>query len=47
MQAENSLEDAKQAFLEMLEAVVQYKAEKILLDGQAVKGNPRDMERFY
>ena len=44
---EFSLEDAKQAFLEMLEAVVQYKAEKILLDGRNVKGNPRDMERFY
>ena len=33
---EFSLEDAKQAFLEMLEAVAQYKAEKILLDGQNV-----------
>ena len=44
---EFSLEDAKQAFLEMLEAVVQYKAQKILLDGRNVKGNPRDMERFY
>ena len=44
---EFSLEDAKQAFLEMLGAVVQYKAEKILLDGRNVKGNPKDMERFY
>ena len=42
-----SLEDAKQAFLEVLEAVVQYKAEKILLDGRNVKGKPKDMERFY
>jgi hypothetical protein len=42
-----SLEDAKLAFLEMLGAVVQYKAEKILLDGRNVNGNPRDIERFY
>jgi hypothetical protein len=44
---EFSLEDAKQAFLEMLGAVVQYRAEKILLDGRNVKGKPGDMERFY
>ena len=42
-----SLEDAKQAFLELLGAVVQYKAEKILLDGRNVKGKPKDMERFF
>ena len=42
-----SLEDAKLAFLEMLGAVVQYKAEKILLDGRNVNGSPRDIERFY
>jgi hypothetical protein len=44
---EFSLEDAKQAFLEMLGAVAQYKAEKILFDGRNVKGKPEDMERFY
>src|SRR4030095_240342 len=44
---EFSLEDAKQAFLEMLGAVVQYRAEKILLDGRNVMGRPGDMERFY
>ena len=44
---EFSLEDAKQAFLEMLSAVVQYKAEQILFDGRNVKGKPEDMERFY
>jgi hypothetical protein len=44
---EFSLEDAKQAFLEMLAAVVQHQAEKILLDGRNLTGNPRDMERFY
>ena len=42
-----SLEDAKQAFLEVLGAVAQHKAEKILLDGRNVKGKPKDMERFY
>ena len=42
-----ALEDAKLAFLEMLGAVAQYKAEKILLDGRNVNGNPRDIERFY
>jgi hypothetical protein len=44
---EFSLQDAKQAFLEMLGAVVRFKAEKILLDGRKVHGNPKDMERFY
>lgn len=44
---EFSLEDAKQAFLELHGSVVQYKAEKILLDGRDVKGKPQDMERFH
>jgi SpoIIAA-like len=44
---EFSLEDAKQAFLELLEAVAQHKAEKILFDARHVEGKPRDMERFY
>ena len=44
---EFSLEDAKQAFLELHGSVVQYKAEKILLDGRNVKGKPQDMERFH
>jgi hypothetical protein len=44
---EFSLQDAKQAFLEMLGAVVRHKAERILLDGRNVRGNPKDMERFY
>ena len=44
---EFSLEDAKQAFLEMLEAVAQHKAEKILFDAREVKGRPEDLERFY
>jgi hypothetical protein len=44
---EFSLDDAKQAFLEMLRAVVQHMAEKVLLDGRNVTGRPEDMERFY
>ena len=37
---EFSLEDAKQAFLELLKAIAQYQAEKILFDGRNVKGKP-------
>jgi hypothetical protein len=44
---EFSLEDAKQAFLELLKAIEQYKAEKILLDGRNMTGKSEDMERFY
>src|SRR5262245_66205719 len=44
---EFSLEEAKRAFLEMLEAVVQHQAKKVLLDGRTLKGNPDYMERFY
>ena len=44
---EFSLEEAKRGFLEMLGAVVQYNAEKILFDGRNVKGKPTDLERFY
>jgi hypothetical protein len=42
-----SLEEAKRAFLEMLEAVAQYKAEKVLFDGRNLKGKPERIERFY
>ena len=42
-----SLEDAKKAFLELLGAVVQHKADKVLFDGRNVTGKPRDMERFF
>jgi hypothetical protein len=44
---EFSLEEAKRAFLDMLGAVVQYHAKKVLLDGRALKGNPEEIERFY
>jgi hypothetical protein len=41
-----SLEDAKQGFLEILEAVAQHKAEKILLDARTVKGKPQGHRAF-
>jgi hypothetical protein len=44
---EFSLEEAKRAFLEMLGAVAQYRAEKVLFDGRNLKGKPEDLERFY
>ena len=44
---EFSLEEAKLAFLEMLGAVTQYQAKKILLDGRTLKGKPDDFERFF
>src|SRR5215831_13043997 len=44
---EFSLEEAERTFLEMLQAVAQYHAEKILFDGRKVKGNPAHIERFF
>ena len=44
---EFSLEEAKGAFVEMLAAVAQHRAEKVLLDARNVKGKPEDIERFY
>jgi hypothetical protein len=44
---EFSLEEAKQAFLDMLAAVAQYHAEKVLFDGRNLQGKPEHIERFY
>ena len=44
---EFSLDEAKRAFLEMLEAVAQFQAEKVLFDGRNLKGEPARIERFY
>ena len=44
---EFSLEEAKRNFLEVVGAVVQYRAAKVLFDGRMLKGNPEAMERFY
>lgn len=42
-----TLEEAKRAFLEMLGAVAQYKAKKVLMDCRKLKGKPETLERFY
>lgn len=44
---EFSLQEAKQAFLEMIGAVVQYQAGKVLFDGRKLKGQPGNFERFF
>jgi hypothetical protein len=44
---EFSLEEAKRAFLEMLQAVAQHQAEKVLFDARNLKGAPAHIERFY
>jgi hypothetical protein len=44
---EFSLEEARRTFLEILDAVAQQKAEKILFDGRELKGDPETMERFF
>jgi hypothetical protein len=41
-----SLDEAKRAFLEMLEAVALHKTQKVLLDGRQLLGKPEAMERF-
>jgi len=41
-----TLDDAKRNFSRMLESVARYQAEKILIDGREVKGNPKAIERF-
>jgi hypothetical protein len=43
---EFSLEGSKQVFLEMLAAVAQYKAEKVIFDGRKLRGKPNELERF-
>ena len=41
-----SLADARPKFLQVLDAVDQNKASKVLFDGRKVKGNPETIERF-
>jgi len=43
---EFSLEGSKQVFLEMLAAVAQHKAEKVIFDGRKLRGKPNELERF-
>ena len=42
-----ALDDAKRVFLEVLDAVGQYRAEKVFLDGRGLRGTPEVMERFF
>ena len=44
---EFSLEEAKRTVLEMLEAVAESKATKVLFDGRKIKGEPATIERVY
>ena len=41
-----SMEHATRAFMEMLRAVAQHQAEKVLFDGRRLEGDPREFERF-
>ena len=43
---EFSLEHATRAFMEMLKAVAQHQADKVLFDGRRLEGDPREFERF-
>ena len=43
---EFSLKEAQRTFIEMLDAVAEQKAKKILCDGREVKGEPEKFERF-
>ena len=41
-----SLDEAKRTFLEILEAIVQHKMDKVLIDGREIEGEPTTIERF-
>lgn len=42
-----SLKEAEQSFLDTLDAVIEHKTKKVLLDGRSVIGRPETIERFY
>jgi hypothetical protein len=42
-----SLPEAKRTFLELLEAMVQHRSNKVIVDGRRLTGEPELMERFY
>jgi len=42
-----SLVDAERTFLRILGAIAQHDASKVLVDGRAIEGQPRTVERFY
>ena len=41
------MEEAEQMFVEMMEAIALHRTKRVLIDGRAVTGDPRTMERFY
>ena len=41
------LKEAEQSFLHTLEAVIQHKSMKVLLDGRTITGKPATIERFF
>src|SRR5688572_13789571 len=42
-----SLADAETTFMTILDGLVRHRAEKVLVDGRAITGEPEPMERFY
>lgn len=47
VKGEFSLEEAERKFLELMDSVARYKAEKVLLDVRELRGNPGAVHRFY
>ncbi|MFY9942400.1 MAG: hypothetical protein WAK57_09520 [Desulfobacterales bacterium] len=45
--SEFSMKGAKRSFPEMLDAVAHHRAEKVLIDGRKLKGEPKTIERFF
>lgn len=41
------LDEAKRTFLEVLDAVAEHGAEKVLIDGREIDGEPTTMQRFF
>ena len=46
MSGEFSLAEAQRAFLQILESVARFDADKVLLDGRKLTGAPETLERF-
>src|SRR5215831_2923833 len=44
---EFTLAEAKDTFHEILDAIVEHKLKKVLIDGRQIVGDPEPLERFY
>lgn len=42
-----SLNEAKRAFVEILDATIEHKNTKIIIEGRRLKGSPTTMDRFH